>query len=42
MRKAIQSVKRGLRWAWGHKVRTIVLLLVLTLAVPRPVRESIH
>lgn len=40
MRTAIQSVKRGLRWAWGHKVRTIVLLLVLTLAVPRPVRSQ--
>ena len=38
MKTAIQSVKRGLRWAWEHKVRPIVLLLVLTLAVPRPVR----
>ena len=40
MRKAIQSVKGGLRWARGHKVRTVVLLLVLTLAVPRPVRSQ--
>jgi hypothetical protein len=40
MRTAIQSVKRGLRWAWRHKVRTIVLLLVLTLAVPSPVRSQ--
>src|SRR5882672_756951 len=40
MRKAIQSVKRCLRWAWGHKVRTIVLLLVLTLLVPSPVRSQ--
>jgi hypothetical protein len=40
MRTAIQSVKRGLRWAWGNKVRTIVLLLVLTLAVPSPVRSQ--
>lgn len=40
MRKAIQSVKRGLRWAWGNKVRTIVLLLVLTLVVPSPVRSQ--
>jgi hypothetical protein len=40
MRKAIQSVKGGLRWAWGHKVRTVVLLLVLTLALPRPVRSQ--
>lgn len=40
MRRAIRTVKRGLRWAWGHKVRTVVLLLVLTLAVPRPVRSQ--
>ena len=40
MKTAIQRVKRGLRWAWGHKVRTAVLLLVLTLAVPRPVRSQ--
>ena len=40
MKTIIQSVKRGLRWAWGHKVRTIVLLLVLTLAAPRPVRSQ--
>src|SRR6266849_8299248 len=40
MKTAIQSVKRGLRWAWGHKIRTVVLLLVLTLAVPRPVRSK--
>jgi hypothetical protein len=40
MKTAIQSVKRGLRWAWGHKVRTVVLLLVLTLAVPRPARSQ--
>ena len=40
MREAIQSVKRGLRWAWDHKMRTVVLLLVLTLAAPRPVRSQ--
>jgi hypothetical protein len=40
MREAIQSVKRGLRWAWEHKVRTIVLLLVLTLVAPSPVRSQ--
>src|SRR6267154_1439921 len=32
MKTVIQNVKRGLRWAWGHKVRTVVLLLVLTMA----------
>jgi hypothetical protein len=40
MKTVIQSVKRGLRWAWGHKVRTVVLLVVLTLAAPRPVRSQ--
>jgi hypothetical protein len=40
MRTAIQSVKRGLRWAWEHKVRTVVLLLVFTLAAPRPVQSQ--
>jgi hypothetical protein len=40
MKTAIQSVKRGLRWAWGHKVRTVVLLVVLTLAIPRPVQSQ--
>src|SRR6267154_1291303 len=40
MKTVIQNVKRGLRWAWGHKVRTVVLLLVLTLAAPRPVRSQ--
>ncbi len=40
MKTAIQSVKRGLRWAWGYKLRTVALLLVLTLAVPKPVRSQ--
>jgi hypothetical protein len=40
MKTAIQSVKQGLRWAWGHKVRIVVLLLVLTLVAPRPVRSQ--
>src|SRR6266576_1102402 len=40
MKTVIQSVNRSLRWAWGHKVRTVVLLLVLTLAAPRSVRSQ--
>src|SRR6266446_55466 len=40
MRNAIQSVMRGLRWAWGHKVRTIVLLVVFTLLAPNPIRSQ--
>src|SRR5713226_3947035 len=40
MINAIQGVKRGLRWAWGHKVRTLVLLVVFTLLAPKPIRSQ--
>jgi hypothetical protein len=40
MRKAIESVKLGLRWIYGHKVRSAVLLLVLGLAAPNPVKSQ--
>jgi len=40
MTKAIQGVKRGLMWAWGHKVRTVVLLMVFTLLAPKPLRSQ--
>lgn len=40
MRNAIERVKRGLSWAWRHKVRTTVLLLFFSLLVPRPVRSQ--
>src|SRR5260370_21357121 len=40
MTEAIQGVKRGLMWAWGHKVRTVVLLLVFTLLAPKPIRSQ--
>ncbi len=40
MKKAIQSVMRGLSWAWGHKVRTVVLLVVFTLLAPKPIRSQ--
>ena len=40
MTKAIQSVKRGLTWAWGHKVRTLVLSVVFTLLAPKPIRSQ--
>src|SRR5260370_28081515 len=29
-----------LMWAWGHKVRTLVLLLVFSLLAPNPVRSQ--
>lgn len=40
MKTAMLSVKRGLRWAWGHKVRTVVLAVVFVLAAPKPVRSQ--
>jgi len=40
MKNAIQSAMRGLRWAWGHKVRTVVLLVVFTLLAPKPIRSQ--
>src|SRR3989442_8319223 len=40
MTNAIQGLTRGLRWAWGHKVRTVVLLVVFTLLAPKPIRSQ--
>ena len=40
MTNAIQGVKRGLRWARGHKIRTVVLLVVFTLLAPNPIRSQ--
>ncbi len=40
MRGAIQNLKRGLRWIWDHKVRIVVLLLVITLVMPTPVKSQ--
>ena len=40
MKKVIQRVKRGFQWAWGHKVRTVVLLLAFSLLAPKPARSQ--
>ena len=40
MMKAIESVTRGLRWAWGHKIRTTVLLVIFALLAPKPIRSQ--
>lgn len=40
MKNVVESVKRGLRWTWGHKVRTVVLLLAFSLLAPKPVRSQ--
>ncbi len=40
MPKVGESLKRGSRWVCGHKSRTLVLLVVLALAAPEPVRSQ--
>jgi hypothetical protein len=40
MKRVIESVKRGLGWISGHKVRTVALLVVLGLVAPKPVRSQ--
>jgi hypothetical protein len=40
MRKVSENLKRSLRWVWGHKIRAAILLVVLTLALPKPVRSQ--
>src|SRR5487761_1689137 len=40
MKKVIQRVKRGFQWAWGHKVRTVVLVLAFSLLAPKPARSQ--
>ena len=41
VKKSVESFKRGLCWAWGHKLRVAVMGLVLALIAPRPVRSQI-
>jgi hypothetical protein len=40
MRKAMDGLKRGVRWAWLHNVRTVVLLVILALAAPKPIKSQ--
>jgi hypothetical protein len=40
MRKVVDNLKGCLRWVRGHKIRAAVLLIVLTLAAPRPLRSQ--
>lgn len=39
-RMCMDGVKRGLRWAWSHKIRVGVLALVLALITPQPVKTQ--
>src|SRR5208283_4869686 len=41
MKIVTESVKRGMSWAWEHKVRTFILLVALVLALPKQVRSQL-
>ena len=38
--RSLEGLKRGLGWAWGHKLRVAVLGLVFAFVVPRPVKSQ--
>jgi len=38
--RVFESCKRGVRWAWEHKLRLAVLGLVLALIAPRPAKSQ--
>src|SRR6266404_740053 len=40
MSRAVEIVKKSGQWAWEHKVRAIVLLVVFAVAVPQPVKSQ--
>lgn len=40
MKKTIANVRQGLEIAWKYKVRAVVLLLILFLVAPRPVKSQ--
>src|SRR5215470_1180779 len=39
--KSLEGLKRGLGWAWTHRLRVAVLGLVLALVAPRPAKSII-
>jgi len=40
MKNIMQSVKQGSGWIWRHKVRAVVLIVVLALTAPKPVKSA--
>jgi hypothetical protein len=40
MSRVIQMMKKSGQWAWGHKIRTIVLLVVFVVTAPQPVKSQ--
>jgi hypothetical protein len=40
MKEAIQKIKTGFLWAWKHKIRTVVLVVVFALIIPEPLKSQ--
>ena len=40
VKRCLEGLKRGLGWAWGHRLRVAVLGLVFALVAPRPVKSQ--
>jgi len=40
MKKITVAVKRGLGWFWRHKARAVVLVVILFLVAPKPVKSQ--
>ena len=40
LNKSRDTLKNGLRWAWGHKLRVAVLGMVFSLVAPRPAKSQ--
>ena len=40
VKRCLEGLKRGLWWAWGHRLRVAVLGLVFALVAPRPVKSQ--
>jgi hypothetical protein len=40
MSRSIESLTRGWRWVWRHKVRSVVLLVIFAMAAPKPVKSQ--
>jgi hypothetical protein len=41
LKKLRYRVEQGLRWAWGHKIRVVVLAVILAMVAPHPVNSII-
>src|SRR5260370_34059051 len=40
MRRIIRLLKANLLWAWGHRVRVAVLVIVFALLAPKPLQSA--